>query len=186
MRVPRVAVAGTPGKVDPATLDWANGVELSPWHTVSGYPTRRRLAGRLFHDGQCLYIRLTETVDPSWLIGTKAVYNGDDWEVFIAADRAPPYYQFAVNPEGAFFTNPTAHAVKGYVRAVSKVLPDRWHFYLTIPLTKLLPKREARPGTAFCANFYRAVGTTGELLAWSPNFVRRFHELDRMGRFVLE
>ena len=175
-----------PAKSDPATLDWSKAARLSQWYTVDGYPTRRRLEGRLFHDGTRLYIRLTERIDASWLVSEKAVFTGDDWEVFLAARRTPPYYQFAINPDEKLYTSPNASDLRLHVRAVSKVESSQWTFCLTIPLGKAVPNTVLEPGMSFCANFYRAVGSSGELLAWQPNFVRRFHQLDRMGTFILE
>jgi len=55
---------------------------------------------------------------------------------------------------------------------------------LAFPLEKLLPDG-LKTGDVFYANFYRQVIATGELLAWSPNYVKAFHELKRMGRFAL-
>jgi len=183
VRVPRVAVESS---ADPSKLDWSKGAHLSPWFTVEGYPTQRKLEGRLMHDGQNLYLRLTEQTESSRLVSAKDIFTGDDWEVFLAAARSGPFVQYAINPSGAFYANPTAEPLKAHVRAISSVLTDQWDFYLIIPLEKLLPGKAVQPGAAFYANFYRAVNGQVELLAWSPNFTKSFHVLSRMGEFVLE
>jgi hypothetical protein len=43
-----------------------------------------------------------------------------------------------------------------------------------------------KPGDTFFANFYRASNSIKEVSAWSPNFARSFHVLDRLGAIALE
>ena len=177
---------------DPEKVDWAKAVVLGRWFTVDGYPIKRKINARLAHDGEHLYICLEEELPTNMLQNSEQIWVGDDWEVFFANQREPPYYQIAIAPDGRF----AAITYKRYrieqgnwqcnAKILSKILPDRWVVLASIPI-KNIPHSNGK----FFANFYRASFTLDEFrfrefLAWSPNFAVDFHLLGRMGEFSLE
>ena len=187
---PTVSVPRLPAtaKGDPRTIDWSAARALAPWRTVEGLTTQRVLSAWVCHDAEHLYAKLQDAVDPAKLTSTKQVYDGDDWELFIAPARSEPYRQVGVAPDGTQFEAGRGESPEQWrlnARVWSDVAaPDRWTTYIAIPLANLLP-----PGASVTdglyANLYRATAT-GDLFAWSPNFTRSFHVTDRMGLLTLD
>ena len=132
-------------------------------------------------------VRLQELLDPRPLVSHPQVWAGDDWELFVAAARAKPYRQLGVAPNGRCATNASlADKWPSSIKTTSDTAAgDRWVVQVAIPLAHLIPGG-LKPGGRFYANFYRASPRAKRLLAWSPNFVRGFHELSRLGEFTLE
>lgn len=180
---------------DPEKVDWGKAVVINKWFTVEGYPTERKLEGRLAHDGEYLYLRLEELLPRERLVNKDDIWSGDDWEVFLAGQRDAPYYQIGIAPDGkvkSYFYEEVRGGMKEWesgVKAISRVLPDRWIVFLSLPL-KSLEESIGRTNRIYI-NFYRASFSLDEkrqreLLAWSPNFVSNFHELTRLGELYLE
>lgn len=181
--VPKVAPAGG----DPAKVDWDRAVVLAGWRRLQGFPTQRKPAARLAHDGEFLYVQLEEPADAASLVSDDGIWAGDDWELFFAAARAKPYRQVGINPRGRFLdlVNGEGAAMgESGVKVVSDTSAGRWRVRLAFPLAKLLPGG-VRPGSRFYANLCRAPADR-EFLAWSPTFTDRFHEVSRLGEMVLE
>lgn len=175
---------------DPAKVDWSKAARLGNWRQLEGYPTKRMPEARVAHDGQFLYVRLSEPVETAKLHNDNGIWAGDDWEVFVAQQRAKPYRQVGVNPKGAFQDvgcgdgPPMAPSNVKVVSDTSK--PDTWTVCLVFPLETLLPGG-VKPGSVFYANFFRATGEKPrELMAWSPNFCPSFHVPARLGELKLE
>ena len=95
---PRVPAAGG----DPDRVDWSKALPLDKrWYRVGGAePAPRQLAGRIAHDGSHLYLELVDPCDTAKLEASSMVFPCDDWEIFIAAQRAVPYRQYAFGPTG--------------------------------------------------------------------------------------
>lgn len=106
---------------------------------------------------------------------------------FSTSRYEPPYRQIAVNVPGKYACFRYGEEDKDWdsgAKVISSSDSGHWQISLALPLDKLLPDG-IKTGDAFYANFYRQVTSTGELLAWSPNFNGNFHELKRMGKFTL-
>lgn len=183
----------SPSGGNPEGVDWSEAVSLGKWWTVDGYPTERRIEGKIIRDQEYLYIRLEEPLDTKNLANSPDIWSGDDWEIFLSAERKPPYYQIGVAPDGrvaSFLYRERRGKGEEWVsnvRVTSKVEPDRWLVLVALPLSSL----PISPNGECFANFYRASFSQDdlhlrELLAWSPNFVVDFHNLDRMGRLILQ
>lgn len=184
VRVPRQA--STAG--DASKIDWSSAAVLGGWRTVDGYETKRKLEARAAHDGEHLYLQLQDVVPPKQLVSRSDVWSGDDWELFFAASRAKPYYQFGVAPNGKHraLAYGTSDWDSGAKVVSDTSAADRWTVRLSFPLHGLIPGG-VRTGATLYANLYRATAKEPrELLAWSPNFVRSFHELSRLGELILE
>ena len=183
--VPRVAPAGG----DAAKVDWERAALLGGWRMVQGWPADRKPEARIAHDGEYLYVHLQEPVDPKTLVNDENIWAGDDWEVFLAAQRAKPARQVGINPKGYHLDvvlGEGANLGDSGVKVVSDTsAAGRWTVRLAFPLAKALPGG-LRSGGKFYANFYRATAGERDYLAWSPNFVNSFHELGRLGEFTLE
>lgn len=192
VRVPKAAQGTALG--DPAKVDWAKGVELSPWYRTSGADTDQKLTGRVLHDGRFLYVRLEHVCDPGQLTSGDQIWDGDDWELFFAATRGvPPYRQLAVNPAGKTIAYDWENLIgkckptdwESGARAVSEPRGDRWRLSVSIPLAALVPGGVGSGGTVY-ANVYRAVKEPKLFLAWSPTFEEGFHFLTRLPELTLE
>jgi hypothetical protein len=186
--VPRLADASAGG--DPAKVDWAKAVRLGNWRQIEGHPTKRTPEAQVVHDGQYLYVRLSEPVETARLRNDDNIWAGDDWEVFLARQRAQPYRQVGVNPKGVFLDVPLGDGqpmAPSGVKVVSDTTkPEAWTVYLVFALDRILPGG-IRPGDGFYANFFRASGTVPrDLLGWTPNFGARFHAPERLGELRLE
>lgn len=185
-KVPRCA---EPLKGNLAQVDWSRAAVLDGWRRLNGEPTQRRLQARLTHDGEFLYIELVEETDPSKLVSAGDIWSGDDWELFFAAERARPYRQLGVAPNGsskAVAPNEPGGTWDCGTRMVSDTsAPDRWTVRIALPLSELLPGHVA-PGAKLYANLCRATAGFDELLAWSPTFEARFNAVERLGCLQLE
>jgi len=174
---------------DPANVDWAKAAALGEWRTVAGDATERKIRARLAHDGTWLYIQLHEMIDPQTLVSDGTIWRGDDWELFFAAQRARPYRQIGVAPDGTHIALAPDEPGEGWQSGVKVVsdtsVPDSWTVRLAFPLDKLLPGG-VKPGLEFYANFCRATPGFKELLAWSPTFDGRFNVTTRFGELKLE
>lgn len=168
-------------------LAWDAVSPITIFRTVTGYPASRTIDARLLHDGSHLYLRFSEPLNGTQLAYTDSIFGMDNWEIFVAAQRAKPYRQFGLNPAGQFVGlvfgegEPWNHGA----RVVSELTQEKWTVYVTLPLHSLIPGG-AKIGQPFYINFIR--GTTGgrEPLAWSPNFGNHFHDPARLGELVLE
>ena len=191
LSVPRVAAA----QGDPAAVAWDHAAKLDTWYSNLGESAVRKLSGALAHDGDFLYIRLAEACDPKELASKEEIWTGDDWELFLApAFAKAPYRQIACNPAGkivpyhwekAMGQGSPAKWTDHGARILSRVDASGWTLLAAIPLANVTPAG-LKPGDAFYANFYRASNNIKEVYAWSPNFGRSFHILDRLGCITLE
>lgn len=180
---------------DPERVNWEKASVLDKWFSVEGYPTERRIEGRIAYDGEWLYVRLEELIPSDRLQNREDIWSGDDWEIFLALQRDAPYYQIGIAPDGRFLSfkyNKRREGMEKWesgAKVISKVLPDSWTILLSIPLKNISP--ELNKGAKLYINFYRASFSLDELrlrelLSWSPNFVADFHELSRLGELVLD
>lgn len=186
--------AVTSAEGDPERVDWNNAVVLGNWFQVEGYPTERKVEGRITYDGEFLYIRLEEVLQRERLQNRDDIWSGDDWELFISLARDAPYYQIGIAPDGRFLCYKYKVQREGMERwesganVVSKVLSDRWIVLLSLPLKNIEPN--LGKGSKLYLNLYRASFTldelrSRELLSWSPNFAPDFHILYRLGEILL-
>ena len=157
---------------------------------ASGNPTKRKLSGRIVHDGTFLYLELQERTNPKTLVRGGDLWDGDDWEIFAAAQRSVPYRQMGIGPTGwhmgLTYGEPGGNKWKCAVKVVSDVTaPDRWTVRMALPLADLVPGG-AKPGQTIYMNFTR-VGWTGGLNVhcWSPTFTGP-RAPTRMGEITLE
>lgn len=185
---------------DPAVVNWSAAASLpGPWYDRGGAdPTPRRLSGRVVHDGEYLYLELTDECDTAKLVAAPGVFPYDDWEIFVAAQRALPYRQYAVSPDG--LTCALSHGEVNWrmnvsvqdagLRAVSdRSSPDRWVTRLSVPLRQVVPGG-VQPGGRLYLNVIRVsgpqvAGTPGLAIdTWVSHCT--VHEVDRLGELTLE
>jgi len=185
-RVSHLAAPATAG--DARNVDWAHATQLTAWRQCEGGPTLHTVDARIAHDGQYLYLKLTESLNGP-LHGADDIWSGDDWELFFSAQRTKPYRQVGMNPHGALLDLPSDPKLPLCgATGVSDVQKDRWTIYLALPLDKLVPGG-LKSGSVFYGNFFRQAGggdTFREYLAWSPNYTSSFHMPERFGELTLE
>lgn len=178
--------AGGKAAGDPGRVDWSGAAVLTGWRMINGGAAPRALEGRAAHDGEYLYLRLTDPTDGGALTVDRGVWGGDDWELFFARQRAAPYRQLGVNPGGKTISlaySEADEAWKSRVRVVSHAVAQQpWTVAVALPLGDLMPGG-AKPGDTFFINIIR--GTPGqEAMAWIPTF-GGFHEVSRLGEVTL-
>jgi hypothetical protein len=196
VRAPRVPEAGG----DVAKVDWAKAAPLpGSWYERGGdKPSPRSLGGRLAHDGTCLYLELTDACDTSKLQASPMVFPFDDWELFVAGQRALPYRQYAIGPTGLIvalsdgevnFRRNVPLEDHG-IRAQSDTgAPNRWTVRMALPLASVIAGG-VRPGGTLYLNILRisspAINGTGALGldTWVSHCT--VHEVDRLGEVALE
>ncbi len=190
--VPRLA-AGAQG--DPAKVDWAKAAPTGAWSLVTGFPSERQIEARLAHDGEFLYVRLSDpSVAAAKLVNDKAnIWAGDDWEVMLGEKAAKPYRQAMIAPDGRkaglnILSEDAGHFSDlwddGWT-AVSKVENGTWTALLALPLKTIAPSG-VKPGMILRGNFFRHLSGDEESLSWSPNFTRSFHVPERFGELKFE
>jgi hypothetical protein len=189
VQAPRVSQGVAPAAGSDASrwIDWSQARELGGWATLNGDATPRQLSTRLAHDGKFLYLQFTEELDPAKLVATPLIYDGDDWEIFVALQRNAGSRQISVGPTGKSASTPYGEA-QGVWESGAVVASDttggRWTMRLALPLDRLLPGG-LKPGGVLYGNFYRASPGASNLLAWAPNFAGGFHDTSRLAEITL-
>jgi hypothetical protein len=196
LTAPKVPKAGG----DPTKVDWAKAADLgSKWYQRGGdQPSAREFGGRVAHDGEYLYLELTDVCDTSKLEAAATVFPFDDWELFLAKQRDIPYRQYAWGPTGLFTA--LSHGEVNFRRNLPlenpgvRVISDtsaagKWVSRVAIPLGKGLPGG-VKPGDTLYLNLLRvtspAIARNGERLGLDTwvSFCT-VHEVDRLGAVAL-
>lgn len=180
--IPRVSVSNATDSFD--GIDWSQGLALKIDRTSQGYPSDVVSDLVLLHDGTNLYMRLAEPTDTSKLANMG--YFGDRWEMFFARQRAEPYRQFGLMPDGevkqhAFGQEETWHS--GVFRKDQNE-GGKWVIRLRVPLAEMATV-PLKPGDSIFMNFIRATYGGAEPQALSPIFQTGFHCLPRLSEAVL-
>ncbi len=177
---------------DLSKVNWSQAKDLGQWSTLSGDATERKVETRVAYDARYLYVQLTEWLNPAQLTSTGTIWDGDDWEVFLALGREQASRQLCVAPNGKYVAldyqvhkqdKPDKWDSGAVVRSDTGGR-DRWVVRLAVPFDKAFPGG-LESGTTFYANFYRASPHFTRLLAWSPNFGGGFNDTSRLGKFTL-
>ncbi len=202
INVPKVADAN--GNVN--KVDWSKAVSLGDkWYRNGGnIPAISKLSGRICHDGKYLYLELIDQVDPKKLHVSPMICCYDDWEIFIATQRAQPYRQFLAGPTGMVDgysygevnwrqTVPSSeYTKKGFgMTAVSDTKSGKWVTRLAFPLNKMLIK-PVKPGDDIYMNIMRVKNpklcadpaASFGIDTWVP--YTTVFEVDRLGKVHLE
>ena len=193
---PRVTRAGG----DPDKVQWQNAAPLGDkWYQRGGaLPSARPFTGRIAHDGAYLYLELTDHCDTSKLQASAMVFPCDDWELFIAGQRAAPYRQYAWGPTGLFTA--LSHGEVNFRRNVPLENPgarvtsdtsatDKWVSRVALPLDRSLPGGVG-PGDTIYMNLLRVscseISGQGRfgLDTWVSYCT--VHEVDRLGEVILQ
>ena len=183
-RIP-VGAAGDPSKVDFSKID-----DMGQWHTTMGYPLDRAVSSKAVHDGEFLYLLLSEAdCDPAKLTSTRAVWDGDDWEIFFAPERKKPYRQLCVGPKGSIFSSGFSGGMEKWTPEIitkpSLKADAGWSISISIPLYEI--KQDGiKPGSTFFLNIIRSCKNGFDNASWSPLFIHNFHECKQMGEATLQ
>jgi len=190
------AVAAAHG--DPDAVDWTTAGELGgTWYKKGGSQrSEKELSGKICHDGEYLYLELAERCDSSALVASPEVFPYDDWEIYLARQRALPYRQYAVSPtanviglsQGEVNWRMNVPLEKMNVRARSDTSrPDRWIVRLSFPLSEMADEA-LRKGDKFYMNVQRvsspSLAKGCDVDSWVS--FSSTHEPDRLAEIVLE
>jgi hypothetical protein len=185
LRVPRVPAASG----DAGAIDWTTAAAVvnraadavSAWPTVDGYPSDRAVHAQIAHDGEYLYVRLSEDqIETTGLMASSRIESDDTWEMYVAdtRGRAQPFRRLWINSRGDILTKRFFEEAGDEwditIPLTSDITANRWTVLLALPLHKLLPAG-APLGKPFYINFVRASDAklpNGQLatLTWSPTF----------------
>ncbi|MFA6566854.1 MAG: DUF4838 domain-containing protein [Victivallales bacterium] len=151
INAPKVGnVNGDMGKVD-----WNKAVSIGEqWYKRGGKePAKYRMGGRVCHDDDYLYLELIDHVDPKRLVTSPQIACFDDWEIFIAGQRAQPFRQYMIGPTA--MTEGISHGEVNWrqgvksaeytkksfgMQAYSDTSGDKWVLQLCFPLKEMLEK----------------------------------------------
>lgn len=167
-------------------VDWSKALVAKVTRGTDGYPLADPdITLRMLHDGTNLYIQINERVDFS--IIQNAGYFGDRWEVYFANQRALPYRQIGLMPDGelrdhAFGQDATWHS--GFKRSDGKE-NGYWTINLAVPIANL-SKLPLKAGDKLFMNFVRATSKGVEPKSFSALFQAGFHCLPRLSEATLE
>jgi hypothetical protein len=202
-KVPKVSKAGGDG----SKVDWAKAVPLGENWFIRGSTntTTRKLIGHVAHDGEWLYLRLIDKCDVSLLCVSPRVFAYDDWEIFLAKQRAVPYRQYAFGPTGLivglsygevnFRNNVPIEGLNDMMRVVSdtKSSTNEWAGYVALKLDKCVYEG-AKAGDRLCLNITRVSNPALTLKAeksgtfgiYSLVSYCSVHDVDRLAEIELE
>lgn len=191
---PRVDEAGG----DVSKVGWSSAAALGDFVVRGGKdPAPRKLSGRIAHDSRFVYVELTDPCDPGKLVVSPGVYPCDDWECFLAGQKALPYRQFAVGPSGTVVATSNGEVnwrmneplLDHGIKAVSDTSSDKWVTRLAIPLATITASG-VKPGDRFYLNIVRvsspAVNGTGGLGIDTWVTYTTVHTVDRLGEVTLQ
>jgi hypothetical protein len=195
VQAPRVPDAGGDG----TKVDWTNAASLgTDWYDRGGAaPSARKFSGRIAHDGKFLYLELTDPCETAQLVASATVFPFDDWEVFVAAQRAVPYRQYAVGPSGLLtalshgevnFRSNVPLENPGLTARSDTSAKGRWVVRLALPLASIVPKGVS-PGDKLYMNILRVSGPAvgGQYPLGLDTWVSycTVHEVDRLAEVTL-
>ncbi len=199
INAPRVAKAGG----DPSKVDWNEAASLGgKWYKRGDdTPSDFKRSGRIGHDGEYVYLELVEPAGLDQLVVSPQIACFDDWEIFVARQRALPYRQYLVGPTGLHkaLSNgevnwrsrvpATEYTDKFFGGNVKCTTDDKqWVTRMAFPL-KSLTEKPLSPGDSFYMNVVRV--RNGKL-AGEPQFGidtwvshTTVHTVDRLGKVTL-
>jgi|APSaa5957512622_1039677.scaffolds.fasta_scaffold18656_2 hypothetical protein len=199
---PRVAAAA--GDVNKVNWDQARSLGGKWYKNGRKDPAALKLDGRICHDGTFLFLELTDLTDPKRLEVSPMISCYDDWELFIAGQRAQPFRQYLVGPTGMTMglsygevnwrqkVLATEYTEKAFgMQAVSNTDEGKWVVRLCFALNDII-ERPVKPGDDIYMNILRIMnpelcgepGARYGIDTWSA--FTTVHEVDRLGRIHLE
>ena len=202
--IPSVVAKRVPAaQGDPRKVDWSKAGSLGDTFYVRGsdIPIAFKMEGRIGHDGQHLYIELTDHGDPKKLHVAPGIACYDDWEIMLARRRSQPFRQYLVGPTAMTMglsygevnwrqgVRASEHGKKAFgLRAASDTSGTAWVLRLAFPLDEMMDKPVA-PGDTFYMNLIRVRGpaqTGGRFAIETWVSYMTVKEVDRAGSVTLE
>ena len=152
-------------------------------YDVTGVPGNRKTTASAKYENGILYMRLADNMPTAGFKSGNQVFDGDDWEVFLANNRDGDYVQILVNPKGKFESIHCANKRKRYfnlkgLKVKSTVKEHSWVVELEIPVAEL-PVKDIK-----CGNIIRGTVTSGTV--WCPTFERLFGIPKYFGNLILK
>ena len=152
-------------------------------YTIAGVPvSKKRVSAAARYEKGTLFLRLTDKTSTAMFTKGTRVFLGDDWEIFLAADRKGDYFQLMIGPDGNFealyrHNGKSENIQVKEIKIKSELTKDLWELEVTIPL-KDLPVKVA------VGNFIRGIPDAG--VAWRPTFVKQYAVPAVFGNLKLE
>lgn len=209
--VVRLAVA--PAGSDAKNVDWSGVSPVTIFRTMDAYPAPKRTADLyLAHDGENLYLRLTDHVDVNNLHDSGNAWWGNRWEMFLSrqSDRTAgqtlddrnkgawgPYRQIGIRPNAgkpdmwtSEFDGPHKDDWSYWPNLDLKLHNDKggdgWTIYLTFPLKDISVLGGVKPGEWVYLNCIGPNEVSGDTIALSPTLnAGAYHNVPRLAGFKL-
>jgi hypothetical protein len=162
LRVPFVSGGSFGG--DPAKIGASEALRLARWRSPIAEPTRRKLAARLCHDGEYLYIQLEEQCRPGTLVSADDVAGGDYWQVLFAGKPSGPVHNLLLNAAGK-------RLLDGAPSAAATAI-ERGAGACTVSVALPLAQAGAASGGQIYLNVARRSAVSDDQPMWSPSFGR--------------
>ncbi len=135
---------------DPRRVDWHDATPMMRWTGLACEASQRQIIGRITHDDEFLYVRLTEK--------GAAPTKDDYWQVLTAAKTDGEVREFRLDATSTGST----------------VTEDGWELYAAIPLAELTADG-LRPGGALLLNAARRSPGDPDQPIWVPTFAGYDH-----------
>ena len=177
---------------DPVKADFSGSVSLTIGRDLFDKPVGTKITVRLFHDGKYLYIAMTEENPAKEKIQREDIWQ-NNMEIFAGNDEDMPYNHMVMSPQGTF-VNYLHSETNGIVslkkvplgeKYVSSFQDGKWSFRLAVPLDRISPCGELKPGMRFRINLMRTRSDAPNM-SWSPLFnISYLGGLHRRGKALL-
>ena len=181
------AVPDAGGDLD--KVDWSKAEYATVSNTHEGYPAERQIAVEIAHDANYLYLRLTDPIARDKVKSEGGVFDGDRWEIFLAAQRgATNFRQFGIKPDGRLQCNtyPGCSIIESGAKAKCQLDDKGWVAEFAAPLSPVRALPNATNDTVYL-NLYRPASGGQTTLAWSPNFADAgFTDTARLGEVTID
>jgi len=183
---------------DLKNIDWTKAKKLYPWYERgTKEPVKRKIEGEILHDGENIYLKLTDWCDTEKLQVSSMVFPCDDWEIFVAKTRGVPYRQIAFNSKGLIVVLSQGeinfrrnYEIKDHKIEVLPVIEkDKWISIVKIPLKDILFERIKTDDTIYL-NIVRVssggINKTGSLGIETLVPYSSVHQLERLAEVKFE
>jgi len=137
-------------------INWKKIADLGgKWYNVnSGKLTTYKMSGKICHDGEYLYMKLSNYGNPKDLRISPTIASFDDWEIYAGTKRAQPFRQYLIGPtamtaglsygevnwrQGVIAKDYTTKAF-GLIASSDTSSKDKWITYLAFPLEQMASK----------------------------------------------
>ncbi len=174
---------------NPLKIDWNKACALNMYGGLRAEPLARSISVRAAHDGEWLYFRYLEHINPDTLKkNASSPYENDEWESYFAGQRDVPYRQIGVDANGKI-----AGIVRKGIGFENWTFPGKvqctfnantWTTYIAVKMSDMIDGG-VRPGDTLYYNLIRSASGYKPVACWIPTF-GGYHAPERFGELYIE